>query len=487
MWNRDVNDVVPRPLAASFSVSWRGKVADAYRRIRASRSLMAVLLIAVTLCWFQTRLHAYTELVQNRREQVMGGFGLLLSAATAPLRFFPWHGDGLAAGQYDKLNDVFRDFRPFQQPTFNASGLVYTEKGLLAAIRLASNYLGAPASAATIVAMQLAFDLLVLYALCFLLWRWGGPLAGICGGLYYAGSAAAAEAATFPFYYYWPIPFGVALCLIADGASRRGEMARLRVSVGLGLCAGLWLFFRATSVLIPASILAAFLAARVPFRRLFLLMPVIVVLQQLPAFLVAVKAPPGEHAGLGRSNIWHSLYIGIGTRPNPYGIEFSDSSAAGMVARRHGIVFEGPGYEAALRQEYLKIVAERPGLIARNAVRNFADAVRGWSFPRHWHSVGRWLWLATLAGLIVTLRRRSDRTFPFVLASSVWVVQCATLGFVCRPQTSYLWETLAIAALAGFGGLGLAFEWTLEKLGWKSLEVERDAANRTVVGAEPGR
>jgi hypothetical protein len=174
----------------------------------------------------------------------------------------------------------------------------------------------------------------------------------------------------------------------------------------------------------------------VALRRILLLILLIVVLRQLPAFLVAITAPKNEPGRLGRSNIWHGLYVGVGTRPNPYGIVFRDSNAADMVWTRYHIPFEGPGYEMALKREYLKILLANPGLIARNAVLNFADSVKGWSFDGSSRRVGRKLWLGALAGLVIALRWRSDKTFPFILASALWVTQCATLGFVCRPQES---------------------------------------------------
>lgn len=443
-----------------------------YGRLRASRALMSLLALAVTVCWMLSRLDAYTALVQNKRQQVMSGFGVLMSAAMAPSRYFPWYGDLAAAVKYEAEHDIFRDYRPFRRAEFAPTVHVLTEKGIVIAMRIASRYFGSPANAATLIAMQLALDLLVLYASCFLLWRWGGPVVAIAGGLYYASATTVANAATFPFYYYWPIPFGVLLCLVAEWAARRGRTARLSVAIGLGVCAGYWLLFRATAVLIPVAIAGAFLAARVPLRRVLLLTLFVVFLQQAPALLITATAPKDVPGGLGRSNIWHSLYIGIGTRPNPYGITFSDSSASDMIMSRYKIPFQGPGYEAALKREYLRILVNDPALIGRNAIRNFAYAVLGRSLLGSSQALGGWFWLPALAGLSIVVARPSNKTFPFALACCLWLTQCATLAIACRPQESYLWETMAIAALAGFGGLGITIEWALGRHGWEERELQ---------------
>lgn len=438
------------------------RVLEVYPHVRASRSLIVILLIGVNVCWFLTRLHNYTDLVQNRRQQSMSGFGALLSASTAPLRYFPWRGDYDAAQRYESEGDIFRDFRPFASGTFSPTAAVYTEKGILFVIRIASLYLPAPASATTLVAIQLALDLFVLNGMFWLLWSWGGPVAGGLGGLFYASSGEAAAAATFPFYYYWPIPFGMALCLIAAAAARRGREASLSTAGVFGITMAGWLLFRSTAVLVPLAIGGALFLSAVPFRRCALVVAVVFCLEVAPQLLLKATAPAGEQMTLGRTNMWHALYLGVGTRPNPYGIAFSDTYASEMVRSRYGIAFEAPGYEAALRREYLAIARANPWLLIRNAFLNFGDAIVGWCFPDN--RAGPRLWMFGILGIAVVLAKRGEKTFPVLLAAGIWVVQCATLGVVLRPQQGYLWETLAIRALSGFAGLGLAFEWTIQKM-----------------------
>jgi hypothetical protein len=438
------------------------KVSDVYPGIRSSRPLAVMILLVISPCWFVTRLEKYTDRVQNRRQQSMGGFGLMLSAATAPLRYFPWRGDLDAADRYDGAGDVFRDFRPFAGETFLPTGHVRTEKGILFPLRIASR-LGAAASASTLVAIQLTLDLFVLFGLVWLLWSWGGPLAAGFGGLHYATSEAAAAASTFPFYYYWPVPFGVLLCIIATAAARRGRVAALSTAVGFGLTLGCWLLFRSTAVLVPLAIGGALLLAKIPVRRCLLTVAVVLGFELAPQVLLKAVAPAGEQVTLGRANLWHALYLGIGTRPNPYGIVFDDTYAYELVKRRYGIAFQAPGYEAALRHEYLAIARANPGLLIRNAVLNFWDGITGWSLPAMtW--LDRHLWVFGALGIAVVLANRSEKTFPVLLAGVIWVVQCATLGLILLPQEGYLWETVAIRVLSGFAGIGVAVEWAIQWL-----------------------
>lgn len=443
------------------TAGWRAAVL--YGRLRSSRSFMCLLALVVTACWMLTRLDAYTRLVQNKRQQTMAGFGILMSAATAPSRHFPWRGDGNAAGAYEAQGDVFRDFRPFASKDFAATWPIHTEKGILFPVRILSRYFGASASATSLLAVQLVLDLLVACGICFLLWRWGGPVAALPGGLYYAFSEAAAAAATFPFYYYWPIAFGILLCLTADVAARRGRLDRISTAAVFGVIVAYWLLFRSTAVLIPIAIGAALLLAGTPLRRVAAMFIVIVAIELLPQVLLSVSAPREDRSTLGRGNMWHALYLGIGTRSNPYGIVFSDSYAAKMVESRYGIAFQAPGYELALRREYLNIVRSNPGLILRNAFWNFLDAMRGWSLPKARSDLGPVLGIFGALGLVLVLVRRTDKTFPVVLAMVVWVAQCLTLAIILRPQESYLWETAGIRVLAGFAGIGLAFEWLIER------------------------
>jgi hypothetical protein len=130
------------PKPAAFGREW----SKFYGGARQSRSLAGILIFAAAAVWFVSRTQAYTDLVQNKRQQAMGGFGLLMSAATAPMRYFPWYDDSAAAARYDAEHDIFKDFLPFRQANFTPSGVVRTEKGILVVIRLASIVFSAPAT-----------------------------------------------------------------------------------------------------------------------------------------------------------------------------------------------------------------------------------------------------------------------------------------------------------------------------------------------------
>jgi hypothetical protein len=65
--------------------------------------------------------------------------------------------------------------------------------------------------------------------------------------------------------------------------------------------------------------------------------------------------------------IWHNMYIGLGYRPNRYGITWDDSVAYATVRRLSPRArFVSAEYERTLRDEYFRIAREDPRLVIDN-------------------------------------------------------------------------------------------------------------------------
>lgn len=135
--------------------------------------------------------------------------------------------------------------------------------------------------------------------------------------------------------------------------------------------------FRMTTVAVSASVLACglvlFRHERTSRRAL-----------RVAALLGVLLGPPMVHRGvtayrdagfrgreasaplLDHHMFWHSVYIGLGVRPNKYGIVYSDSSAGNYVQRIDAAaVYQSPQYEARLRERVIQLLREDPLFVAR--------------------------------------------------------------------------------------------------------------------------
>jgi hypothetical protein len=102
--------------------------------------------------------------------------------------------------------------------------------------------------------------------------------------------------------------------------------------------------------------------------------------------------------------LWHTIYIGLGWYPNPYGIEYRDES--GMAATK--ATYASPEYEAALKAETTRIALADPGFVLGTEARKAIEAIRV-----------EWPWI--LIGCLAVWRRRS-LAVPFALAFAPMVL-----------------------------------------------------------------
>jgi hypothetical protein len=422
-------------------------------RLLRSPVLGCLLVLSALPMWATKRLSAW-EAFRNTADFPDTSF-VVLAAAGAPARLVPWYYNLTDYQAFLQKHERFGVWEWGDPARAKYIHILPIEPGIIVALKVMRRVLNAPLSLVTLVGIQLGVDAIALVLVGWLAFQFGGMPGTFLAVWLYASWGEVARVCVMPFYYYWPIPFSLAYSAIALRLERAGRRASaLAWAVALGVTVGSWCWFRGTGVSVLAlTPLAAFLLAREKTWR----KPAAVAAF---AGLALVLAPAAVHnlprSGtiFPRAQVWHDLYIGIGTRPNPYGIRHRDEFAMAVAQERHGTVFQAPGYEEGLRQEYLKILKADPGLIARNVVLNFWDSLRGWCFARTPYGLQAWIWLVAVGAVALSWLTRSSMARPMTAVVAVWWIQCLTLSLVARPQGIYLWETLGSMILSGAASAG---------------------------------
>lgn len=137
-----------------------------------------------------------------------------------------------------------------------------------------------------------------------------------------------------------------------------------------------------------------------------------------------------------RHPFWHSVYIGLGFLPNAHGIEYNDMNAYHRAQELVGddVVYMGEAYEAALRNECLRLLTTDPGFVVSVL---FAKLVVVARFVLVFANV------AILLVPFVSRHRREDLGFLAAMAFT------SLFGLLVMPLLSYLLGLCALAA--GFG------------------------------------
>jgi hypothetical protein len=171
----------------------------------------------------------------------------------------------------------------------------------------------------------------------------------------------------------------------------------------------------------------------------------------------------------GGHPLWHNVYIGLGVLPNPWGIQWSDSSGAAAVARVDPTAaYLSPRYERIARDLYFDAVQAHPGAAARlYAIKAAFVFQHAWSH----------LWPGLLLLPLVLLAGRRRRQFRLEAAL---VLPSLLLGLappVLATPSAYDSGFLAAAALlALFGLIGTYLIVRDRVVGWKPLAIAGAAA-----------
>jgi hypothetical protein len=453
------------------------------REFLRSRRVVPVLFVLLLPLWGASRLQGVNYWTGHPWN--IEYYGTILGMASAPLRFFPWYYDQNAVTSFVERGDALAEWTPGDPQKALYLHTPPWEPGMVFPLTLLNRALRMPLRMATLVGCQIGFDAAVLAALGWLGFEIGGAAGCFLALLVYASWPTVGVACGLPFYYYWPNVFTVAAAMLLSLFHRHlGEQRRWWLCLAIGAAAGGWCWFRgtaATQLLALPLVVACLYSTRKQAFRSIIMVALGAAIVLTPA---AVHNWPRNRSIMPRGQIWHDLYVGIGTRPNPYGIRHVDAYAGQFVWDKYHIQFQQPGYEEALRNEYLAILRSNPGLLARNFVLNVRDSMTGWSFATDARVPRRFFWLGALLGILALALRRNPIWRLLTAALLIWLVQCMTLSLVNRPQESYLWETLSISVLCGTAGLG-----AIVSLAWTAMTSRvaghaRRRSSNTYVGTE---
>lgn len=225
--------------------------------------------------------------------------------------------------------------------------------------------------------------------------------------------------------------FGVAaLALMLAAGAAMGVANGIRIHAGTGVfvlvavmtatCARFTLAARGALLLAAAL---GLLASRTFYET---------VLERRDAYVQSVV--PGYQGGADeRTPVWHSMYIGLGYVPNPYGIRYADEVAMERVQEvAPGTPYLSDEYSRVIRGEVLRLVRDDPAFVAAGLLRKTGKVL---------------LWLAVFmnVGVIAALARRKHWTVDLSFGAAI--AFAALPGVLVVPALPYLLGALTLATL----------------------------------------
>lgn len=234
---------------------------------------------------------------------------------------------------------------------------------------------GVPLSLAGVAHLQVAVDLGCLALAHALAWRLSGPVAGSCSALAFGLTTATVSQPFLVAYYFWSLP--LALVIAHTGVSLiRSDTKR---SMGLALTSYLALAFCAVWLrvawlpVLPAS--AAFLVVRQRVWRVTLIVGLLATIAA-SYFLLIARVSRQDMGGAfthPRAQLWHTLYIGLGSYGTWDDIQWLDEYAYGIAAAAGVPASDATRYEDFFRKRFFDEVRQHPFRYGGLLMRRVAD------------------------------------------------------------------------------------------------------------------
>jgi hypothetical protein len=189
---------------------------------------------------------------------------------------------------------------------------------------------------------------------------------------------------------------------------------------------------------------------------------------------------------------WHSMYLGLGYLPNPYGITWSDTVAIDAVERENpSAIYLSAEYERTLRGLYLDIVRDDPGFVARTYKAKLGELLR-----QVRTEYGLTLLLIPAMALFGRDRRRNQMLLLLIspallitllpplltrpeLAYGYEVGWLAAVGFTCFVAGAWLIRVAQRAGSALMRADPQTLNWETVRVRVRELPAQRAAALRT--------
>jgi hypothetical protein len=397
------------------------------------RTIVAALVSLVALvAWGRTRLLALADFEKTTRPSPFLQGPVFLSGAQGGRR---------PVGSFSK--DQVRSFRErggtipavaldirAVQTSSDVAVLSRVDPGfcwLLATARV----LGLPLSLVGVARFQVGADLLCLLLTYLLVRRVSGDVAASVAAL--AFGLTSATTTFLVAYYFWSVPLALVLAHLGLSFVRASSANRRLVWIGVILvaeAAAIWLRVAWLPVFLLA--LPALLIHERGARLALFAGASLAVVTLSYALLIARASREGEGGGLlhPRSQLWHTLYIGLGADGTWGDIQWLDEYAYRM-AETAGVDPKEPiGYEAFFKARFLEEVSRHPArycvLLLRRTLDYCGEALFRMPLLRH-------LPLSFLGGLVLA-------SIVFLSCSSL-AVDSGFVAALCGAQV-VTWSAL---------------------------------------------
>lgn len=452
-----------------------------HRRLRPLRLLLvAVCLIPSLYVWRSTRLEALDRLLRGNQPVGLAVVPMLMSAAVGPpARAVGYFDEAQVAlftdrgGLYPRSRLDIRDVPARGKPEL----LWVVDPGVCWVWNFASRC-GVDLDVASLTRFQVGADLVALGLVLTLAWRLQGWLAAGLAGLLYGMSGSLAEATVQLGYYYWSIPvaLGAAHFFLSALPKRNGQAAWLCGSAYMSLA--LWLRVLWLPVALVVTAAYGLARPRARWRAACLALFFLGVSYSLMVF--RASSVPGGGIMHPRSQLWHTLYIGLGYYGTFGPIRWLDEYAFEKARAAGFDPSDRRPYDRYMRTLFLAEVKAAPLKYLRTLVRRFGEYVEfGRLFvlgPRRGPIAWLGLLAVAMAGSAAVAVRRYLEVGPLLWIGAFYVGLVAIWAWLVPPQPQYAIETSGLVAplYGSFGVMAVrgVVTWLLRR--------------RTERGAQPG-
>jgi len=387
--------------------------------------LVAVAIVAIALQWVNTRI-AILKLNQSPSNPVvLATYPIYHSMATGMREGRVGQVDLLAVRDYSLLNNLSAPFvrRPanaeHQWVNFYTLDIGYSfivEVARLAFPTLPDNHLRA-------LALQLVFDLALVWFVFFVFSQWNLGL-GLLAAYLYASNGIFYDLVSFAFYYYWDIPLTfIVLGSMLLAYRRPSEAAAWLAGGGVALGCAVWL----RGSWWPLSLFLCGVAAWEPSLRRKLWIPVVLFAIIAAPLVVRSTRARGQLTFTTRA-VWHVALVGLGYYPNPYGLEAKDGTIFELTRQKYGVTFKSEDYwlhDQAAKKEFFSIWQKDKAFVIRSFFGRLGESILG----RTQTSVLSFLFLSNLTYRVLCLVgcgamviRGGDRRMLAIAAAGTYVI-----------------------------------------------------------------
>ena len=224
-------------------------------------------------------------------------------------------------------------------------------------------------------AMQLVFDIALMWFVFFVFAQWNFVL-GLLAAYLYASDGIFYDLVSFAFYYYWDIPVTFIVLGSLLLACRRPAQATAWLAVaGVTLGCGVWL----RGSWWPISLFLCGVAAWQPaLRRKMVVALLLFATIALPQVIRSSRAR-GQLTFTTRA-VWHVALVGLGYYPNPYGLEAKDGTIFELTRQKYGVAFRSEDYwvhDQAARKEFFEIWKKDKAFVIGSFVGRLKESMLG--------------------------------------------------------------------------------------------------------------